>query len=227
MLTVTLRPQPVTFDYTLSGSSLARLATVNDLGVTFDPKLLFVDHIIRVRSTALRLLGMLYRFTDIKDPAALKLFFTSIVLPIIEYCSPVWGMAAQTNLAMLSRVTSFFCRIVRRRVYSMHGLPSVKILANLGINTLSARRQCADLMFVYDIVNGNVLAAPLLASLHLRVPSRVTRLAVLFHVARSRTEVERRSLLSCLPALYNTLPSSFNLSLSRSQFRTMLRRFLK
>ena len=67
----TLKLKPIILNYELSGSPLAKLKTVNDLGVTFDPKLIFLQHITKVHSKAMQMLGILYRFTDIRDPASL------------------------------------------------------------------------------------------------------------------------------------------------------------
>ena len=103
----------IVFNYNICGTILQRLHKVNDLGVIFDSKLLFADHIAAVRSKAMQMLGILYRFTDIRDVNALRLYYTSCVLPNIEYCSPVWSSAAESNLMTLNRVTSFFYYIVK------------------------------------------------------------------------------------------------------------------
>ena len=169
VLTASLKQQPVLFTYNFCGSPLSRLDLVNDLGVLFDPKLQFLHHITTVRSRAMQMLGMLYRFININDPKALKLYFTSIVLPIIEYCSPVWAMSAPTNLLLLNRVSSFFARIVRYRVYSMRHLSTPQIFERLGLQSLSVRRQRHDMMFLYDIINGRVSCAPLLSGLLLQI----------------------------------------------------------
>ena len=224
VLSISLKAQPVVFAYNFCDSPLTRFSSVNDLGVLFDPKLQFLQHITKVRSRAMQMLGMLYRFTSINDPAALKLYYQSIVLPIIEYCSPVWAMAAPTNLALLNRVASFFSRIVRRRVYHMRHLSTVDIFSQMGLQSLSVRRQRNDLILLHDIMNGRVSCAPLIAGLLLRVPGRTTRLGTLFQVPRARTEVERRSLLSRLPTLYNALPACFDLTFGRLKFSILLNR---
>lgn len=106
----------ITFDYILSNMHVKRLSSVNDLGVIFDSKLLFVKHIESCKAKAMQLLGMLYRFTDITSIDALRTFFMSFVYPTVNYCSSVWSSASNSNLNLLNRVMSFFCNIVRKRV---------------------------------------------------------------------------------------------------------------
>ena len=135
-------------------------------------------------------------------------------------------MAAPTNLALLNRVSSFFARIVRHRVYNMRHLSTSQIFERLGLQSLSVRRQQRDLMFLHDIINGRVSCAPLLAGLLLRVPGRVTRHTALFHVPRARTEVERRSLLHRLPSSFNSLPPTIDLAQGRQMFSRSVSRHL-
>ena len=131
-------------------------------------------------------------------------------------------MSAPTNLLLLNRVSSFFARIVRYRVYSMRHLSTPQIFERLGLQSLSVRRQRHDMMFLYDIINGRVSCAPLLSGLLLRVPGRATRHTALFHVPRARTEVERRSLLHRIPSFFNTLPTSIDLACGRLEFSRKL-----
>ena len=225
-LTISQKHEPIIFAYELISSPLAKFLNVNDLGVVFDSKLRFLDHITKIRSKGMQMLGILYRFRDIRDPAALKLYYTSIVLPIVEYCSPVWGMSAVSNLALLNRVQSFFARIVRGRVFTMRQFSTHQVLEQLGLQSLSERRHRSDLLFLYDLYHKRIACPSLSATLQRREPRRDTRLTAFFEVPRPRIEVERRCFLYRLPTLYNALPPDINLHCMRTEFKRLVTRHL-
>jgi len=85
--------------YTLASSNIPSVDHYKDLGIIFDEKLNFTPHIEFITSKALKLLGLLYRFTDIKDFRGLRSYFLTCALPTIEYCSSIWSMACETNFS--------------------------------------------------------------------------------------------------------------------------------
>ena len=212
IISLTWKTSPIVFNYNICGTNLQRLHKVNDLGVIFDSKLLFADHIAAVRSKAMQMLGILYRFTDIRDVNALRLYYTSCVLPNIEYCSPVWSSAAESNLMTLNRVTSFFYYIVKNRVFSLRNMSKVELFSYLNLNTLSVRRKRSDLIFLHKIFHGKVSTDFLISNLQLHVPVRATRQRNLFHIPQSRINAVQRSLFTRIPLLYNSLPSDVDIT---------------
>ena len=154
------------------------------------------------------LLGILYRFTDIVDPIALSLNFSSFVLPVLTYCSPIWSMSSPTNLSTLDRVTNFFLRIVKSRVPSLRNASNSHILSSLSLNSLSAYRIKYDLSLLYSILNSLSDCPTLTSIFKLRVPSRTTRSVALLHCSTPRLSVVKRSLFFRLPSLLNSLPPS-------------------
>lgn len=218
VISFTWKDIPLNFEYSMLGSKLQQLQNVNDLGVIFDPKLLFVNHITSIKSKAMQMLGIVYRFTDIRDADALKLYFTSCVLPKLEYCSPIWSTAAESNLKLLNRVTSFFCHIVRNRVFDMRNCSNSQILDSLKLTDLHTRRQRSDLILLHKIFHGKVSTDFLISNLTLHVPCRATRQTSLFFIPHSRINTVQRSLFTRLPTLYNALPSNIDITNSMSQY---------
>jgi hypothetical protein len=221
VISFTWKDLPINFEYSMLSCKLQRLQNVNDLGVIFDPKLLFVDHINSIRSKAMQMLGIIYRFTDIRDADALKLYFTSCVLPKLEYCSPIWSTAADSNLKLLDRVTSFFCHIVRNRVFNLRDSSNSQILSALNLTKLHLRRQRGDLIFLHKIFHGKVSTDFLVSNLTLHVPCRVTRQTNLFFIPHSRINIVQRSLFTRLPSLYNALPNHIDITYSMSHFYSL------
>jgi hypothetical protein len=161
----------IKFNYLMNETPLTRLQEVEVLGITYDRKLLFSAHVDKIRSRAMQMLGILYRVTDITDEQALRAYFVTCVLPIIEYCSLIWSAAANTHLKSLDRVTTFFCNIVKYRVHEFRNLDKNAILPALKLNSLLAIRQKCDLVYFYNIVNGRVDCPILIQKFFIRVPT--------------------------------------------------------
>lgn len=60
----TRKPNPIFFNYTFLDTSISRVNSVRDLGVTFDSKLIFDTHIDNVIKKASRALGFIFRISS-------------------------------------------------------------------------------------------------------------------------------------------------------------------
>ena len=91
-------------DFHLSGVSISASLNHGILGVTFDSRLTFRDHVrgiansVSQRISILRLVKRL-----LVDTSVLLRCYYAFVLPILEYCSPVWRSAAECHLQLLKR----------------------------------------------------------------------------------------------------------------------------
>ena len=76
------------------------------LGVVLDSKLTYEEHLRQVASRARQKTGILRKAARLFacDSAILGRCLRSYVLPLVEYCSPVWSSAAETHLSLLDRV---------------------------------------------------------------------------------------------------------------------------
>jgi hypothetical protein len=61
IVTFTRKTKPLLFDYKVNGSILSRRESIKDLGVFFDSKLSFFEHIRTIAGTAFRALGFVLR----------------------------------------------------------------------------------------------------------------------------------------------------------------------
>ena len=78
--------------YSIQSCYLTRVVRMLDLGVVFDAKLDFVDHIEYIVNRANSSLGFIRRWShEFNDPYLLKSLYTSFVRSILEYASPVWN----------------------------------------------------------------------------------------------------------------------------------------
>ena len=82
----------------LSGVSIRASPNLDILGVKFDSKLTFEDHVRGIVSRVSQRSGIL-RFVKriFVDTSVLLRCYFAFVITILEYCSPVWGSAAELS----------------------------------------------------------------------------------------------------------------------------------
>ena len=219
-LTISLKKEPIIHAYKIGDKNISSVTSFRDLGVIIDSKLTFAEHINTITRTAMRKLGLLYRFTDINNPHTLSLFYKSYVAPSIEYCSPIWSMACPTHLKKLDSIMNFFLAIVSYRVPHLRTLPKNEVLMSLNIKPPLVRNKISDLLFLHKIINGHISCEQLLSQINLRVPSRTTRSTNLFYSHAARLNIIQRSLLYRLVATYNQLSANIDVFCNESVFRT-------
>ena len=92
---------------TIGGPVLKESDDLVVLGVTFNSKTTFENHLRSVSSAASEGLGILRKSWQVfHDGLLLGRCFRCFVLPVLEYCSAVWCSAADTHLKLLDRVVN-------------------------------------------------------------------------------------------------------------------------
>ena len=92
-------------DLVLCGVSIRASRNLDTLGVKFDNKITFEDHVCdivwRVSRVSQRIGILRWVKCIIMDTSELLHCYFAFVLPIVKYCSPVWGSAAECHLQLL------------------------------------------------------------------------------------------------------------------------------
>jgi len=83
------------FRHSLLGKALEPSETVQDLGVTFDEKLTFNEHIIKTVSSCMSALGQINRVKHAFRKDVLTTIINSLVFSKLYYCSTVWANTTQ------------------------------------------------------------------------------------------------------------------------------------
>ena len=199
---------------TVGDCVLKESGSVVILGVTFDSKLTFEKHIRTIVSAASQKLGIVRKASSVfGDNAVSSTCFRGFVMPLLEYCAPVWGSAAVSHLNLLDRI-----------VRMGDGLCGIRNL------DLSHRRIVGSLSLLYKI-NGNTAH-----SLHSSLPLpfcavRETRATTLLHMwafelSRCRTFQFARCFIPNTVKLWNSLPASIFAADSLNCFKSRVNRFL-
>ena len=116
------------FRLTLLGKELLPVDSVKDLGVVFDGKLSFNDHIIKTASSCMAALRQISRVKHIFRKDILVTIINSLVFSKLYYCSSVWSNTSVSNIRKLQGVQNFAARIVSGTRKFDHVSPALKDL---------------------------------------------------------------------------------------------------
>ena len=136
--------------FELAGIELPVTNEVLDLGVNFNSKLNFSDHISTIIAKAKQRLFLLKKIFISRNPRILILAYKTYVIPLLEYCSQVWNPQNQNDIRRLESVQ----RLFTKRLPGYQGLNYAARLDKAGLSTLELRRLRADLYFCYKILHG-------------------------------------------------------------------------
>ena len=124
-----------------------------DLGVIFDEHLHFNTHIKEIIHKANNVLGTIKRTFNSRDANLIRLLYTILVRPILDYSSTIWNPYQMGVIRELENVQ----RRATKLIPSLQNLTYSERLQNLNLSSLSYRRNRMDLIMTYKILNENVL----------------------------------------------------------------------
>lgn len=129
---------------------LESVSHINDLGIEVDEKLDFGLHIQNKVNKAFRILGVIRRSFRYLNKSAFILIYKSMVRSGLEYNVSVWAPHKESDIEELERVqrrATKMLSLCKNRSYEER-------LRYLALPTLKYRRYRADMIQVYNILNG-------------------------------------------------------------------------
>ena len=105
LLTITHKPKPSEFTYTISNQPISRVNSHPYLGVTIDAKLSWSKHIQGTASKSAKTLGLLKRTLYPAKPKVRQAAYNMLVRPKLEYGSIAWSPHTQNNIDTLEKNT--------------------------------------------------------------------------------------------------------------------------
>lgn len=220
---------PILHSYFIARSILPRVELINDLGIVFDTKLRFNNHINFILAKAFKMAGFIMRrCTEFSNIEVLKSLYFSLVRSHLEYCCIVWSPYYQTHIKRIERVQGKFVNFLLYKLgIDKNQFSHQDRLQMLNIDSLEMRRIFLTLMFGFKIVTNNVNCPELLALINIRVPSRDTRLNSMYTINRSRTDVGKNSVMNRIMHLFNThIPTNFDFNCTPITFKNKLKSIL-
>jgi len=207
--------EPLFPDFVIDGVAVEMVSELKVLGVILDSKLTFEKHVRSVAASASRRVGILRKTMGIyRDVAVVAKCFWAFLLPVLEYCSPVWMSAATSHLLLLDRIVS------RVSFYSGGGVSC----------DLWHRRKVASLcvFFKIDSLVSHPVRVFFPAPYVVRRPTRHALAAHSrsFEMTRHRTSQFSRTFVPFCVRLWNNLPESVFTGEGLGAFKTAVNRFL-
>lgn len=209
------------FPYTFNNTALARGQTIKDLGILFDSKLDFVEHVSTITNSAAKLLGFIIRnCKQFSNVNTLKTLYFSLVRSKIEYGAIIWNPIYNVHSESLERIQRKFMKYLAFKVdhhYPEQGYSNDLLLSRFDMQSLKNRRTIMFLIFLYKLVNYAIDCPTLLSKINFKIPRLEARQNVLFYCPTSHTNVKQKSPIYISMELYNTLSDRcdiFNSSLN-------------
>lgn len=128
---------------------LKKLDSVSDLGVRFDCKLSFSEHINEKFNKAYSILGIIKRNFIYMDKDTFILLYKAMVRPHLEYANSVWCPYKKGDIEDIEKVQKRATKLV----ISLKHLPYIDRLQQLKLPTLKYRRLRGDMIEVFKIVH--------------------------------------------------------------------------
>jgi hypothetical protein len=182
VISFTRSKNPIIFNYKICNNELNRVFVIKDLGVHFEHDLSFKYNHQLILNKSYKMLGFINRNTQqFKNVYCLKNLFCSLVRPTLEFGSLIWSQNLSTYINDLEVVQYKFLK----RVTFINNIPISResvgtVQCSISLDSLSLRRKLADVLFIYDLLNGNIDCPYLLEKLGIRVPSYFSRSKELF-----------------------------------------------
>ena len=138
------------YENTIDGTEIDNVVNFKDLGVHFDSSLSFKTHISQIVTAAKQRTFLIFRCFITKDVKSLLQGYKSYILPILNYCSPVWSPCAVGDVMLLESVQRAFTK----KLPGFETKPYFERIGTLYLPTLELRRLYSDLVLCYKILHG-------------------------------------------------------------------------
>lgn len=179
-------------DYLIGGAPVGRVSLIRDLGVLCDRELDFRPHIDSILCKANSALGFVKRWSkEFSNPYVTKSLFVTFVRPLLEYASQVWSPYHKVHIMRIEAVQRRFIRFALRGLgwADIYNLPPYEDrLKLINLQPLHKRRVCADIVFVHQLLAGNIDSSSLLGMFSFNINHRSLRSIPTFRLDYHRTD---------------------------------------
>ena len=200
----------------LNGSVIQECDELKLLGITLTPGLNWSTHIDNIKSSASRVYGAICRSSNCFTERSRANLYKSLILPVVDYCSPIWAGSHTTHLNGLDKLQQK-CR---------------RLFPSIAVDNLNHRRKVSSLTLLYQIAHGLVPACldflrppPLPRLLDTRQSQTANDLS--FLLPASRTEQHQLSFMPSTLRLWHELPASVVYQSTTNKFKSAVNHYLK
>ena len=222
-IVISRKRHPPVLKLTLCGTQIEQVTSFKYLGVTISQDLSWNLHIAGTCSRARRLLGFIYRsFGGGTEPRALVRLYSSLVLPVLDYCSSIWDPLFKTLVDKLEKVQSFAARLVTGRWMD----PVEDLSQSLGWPLLAKRRVFQKLCLCRRILLGGSLIPPSVFVPHPSPSARSHANSQPLFRQGVRTRYHQQSFFVSVVSKWNSIPGEMVELSSHLAFKRHLKQYL-
>lgn len=168
---------------------LPRTKVIKDLGILFDEKLSFKNHVQTAITRASKLLGFICRsLKPFRNIQTHKTLFYTYVRSILEYGSNIWNPYYHIYTNTIENIQRKFTRILCYK-FNIPRDTYEDRLKNLDMISLYHRRLYFDELLLCKIVSGK-LDTELKYTINMHIPPRFTRYAPIFYLPSVASNIE-------------------------------------
>ena len=212
---------PLVIKSAYSYDTIQRVDCIKFLGVHYDHKLIFKNHISHTTSRLSSLSSLFYRLREIAPEFVLKCMYHAHVSSILNYCNVIWSNTFDTHLLPLIRAQKRIIRNIARADYFAHTRPIFTHLKLLDIDSIRKQH-----LAIYFFKNRDNIIQTLLAT-----HNYPTRSRNILRPALHNNTLFEKSFIYKAPQYWNELnpyfpPATVN-NLTDSQFKREIKLFLQ
>ena len=134
---------PCQLNIKINGNQIAQVTRHRHLGVTFNERLSWKDHVHDVIKKSAKKIGLLRRLGRQLSSTVVRDLYSFSIRPGIEYSSIVWSGLSSSDAARLEQFNRSAARLITKTSPSSN-LPRELLLARAGLPSLGTRRRMAQ-----------------------------------------------------------------------------------
>lgn len=147
--------------YKINYVSLPRVTKIRDLGITYNTRFNFDDHIQNIIAKSNKRLGILkYSAKNFKNTQTFIQLYKSMILPLLIFGSIIWSPQYRNSIYKLEKVQHKFLRALARKTgtpmeYTNHDY--TKLAKNFNIPSLESLHRVHDMILIHKCIHHNYL----------------------------------------------------------------------
>lgn len=210
---------PINLDVKINNIVISRTTSTKFLGIIFDDKLKFSDHVNYVSLQLAKSIGIINKVKYILPKSILLSLYYTLVYPHLLYGNIVWGNTCSAILHKLVVLQNKIVRIINKSGYLA---PTANLYKELKIIKIYDINKCQTLCFMFKLLN-NLLPSCCANFL----PDKISCVYSIrnnnyFNVPACRTLVRERSFAITGPKLWNNLTQSLKSQVHLNSFKKLL-----
>ena len=208
----------------IDGVMIEKVTSTKFLGVIINESLTWNEHIQTIKQKVSKSIGIIKRLQYKMPRSVLKILYTSMVAPYLEYCNIVWGIDRSVVFNSLFLLQKKIIRIITNSKWNSHSKP---LFHQQTVLPLACINDFQIACFMYRSVH-NLLPIKFTEMFrhNLSVHSYGTRQKDDLHKIHWRLHIRKNTVRVFGPGLWNSLPRNMRdaktISIFKIAYKTML-----